>query len=66
MDNVTWLDAIKTNSKKAVNKTTKTTGKFIEKKIAKDIRKPKLITHENSRNVEEIIIPRQVLQKRTA
>ena len=61
----TGLDALKMFSKKLVNKVAETTGEFIGNKIedavAKSkndkIVKQKTAIGENSRNVEEIIIP---------
>ena len=46
------LDALKSSSKKLVHKT-----EFIGNKIADEIVKPKPVPDENSRNIEEIIIP---------
>ena len=46
------LDALKSSSKNLVHKT-----EFIGNKIADEIVKPKPVLDENSRNIEEIIIP---------
>ena len=53
----TRLDALKTTSKKVVHKAAEGTGEFIGNKIAGKIVKPKPLPAENSRNVEEIIVP---------
>ena len=68
------LDALKTASKKVVNKTVERTCKFLGKKVAEKIVKTKHLIDENPRNIEEIIIlsekrkeilneSRQVLEK---
>ena len=49
----TGLDPLKNASKKVVHKT----GRFLGNKIANKIAKPKHVTDENPRNIEEIIIP---------
>ena len=53
----TGLDALKTASKKVVHKPAAATGEFIGNKIADKIVKKNPVIDENSRNVEEIIIP---------
>ena len=53
----TGLDALKSASKKVVHKPAEATGEFLENKIAEKIVKQKPVIDENSRNVEEIIIP---------
>ena len=53
----TGLDALKTASRKVVHKSVKATGEFIGNKIADKVVKPKPTIDENSRNVEEIVIP---------
>ena len=53
----TGLDALKTISKNEVHKAGEATGKIIGNKIADKILKPKPLPAENSKNVEEIIIP---------
>ena len=55
----TGLDALKTASKKVVQKAAKATGKFIGNKIADKIVKP----DKNPRNVEEIVIPPEKRKK---
>ena len=52
----TGLDALKTVTIKVELKEAETTGKFIGKKIADKILKPKPVLDENLRDVEEIII----------
>ena len=52
-----WLDSLKTTSKKVVHKAAEATGEFIGKKIADKIVKQNPVIDENSRNVEEIILP---------
>ena len=67
----TGRDALKSASKKVVRKVAEATGKFIGNKIAdavaksKDdkIIKQKPVIDENSRNVEEIIIPPEKREK---
>ena len=54
----TGLDAVKIASKEEA----KATGEFIGNKIADKIVKPKLAPDENSRKVEEIVIPPQKRQ----
>ena len=51
-----YVDALKTTSKKEVSEAVEATGEFIGKKIADKIVKPKPISDENPRNVEEKII----------
>ena len=53
----TGLDALKATSKKVVHKAAEGTGVSIGNKIAGKIVKPKPLPAENSRNVEEIIVP---------
>ena len=53
----TGLDAAKTAAKKVVHKTVGAAGEFIGNKIAEKVMKPKPMPDENSRNVEEIVIP---------
>ena len=55
--NETGLDALKTATKKVAHKVAEAKGEFIENKIANKIVKPKAVPDDNSRNVEEIIIP---------
>ena len=60
----TGLDALKTASKKVVHKAAEATGKFIGNKFADNIVKPKRVSDENPRNVEEIIIlPEKILNE---
>ena len=53
----TGLDAVKITSKEVVHKEAEATGESIGNKLADKIVKPKLASDENSRNVEEIVIP---------
>ena len=61
----TELDALKTVSKKVVHKSAEATGEFLGNKITDAVAKsnndkivkPKQVTDENPRNVEEITIP---------
>ena len=53
----TQLDALKTASKKVFHKAAEATGEFLIIKIADKVLKQKPVIDENSRNVEEIIIP---------
>ena len=53
----TGLKAAKTASKKGTHKTAEATGELRGYKIAEKIVKPKPVSDENSRNVEEIVIP---------
>ena len=53
----TGLDALKTATKEGTHKTPEATGKFIVNKITNKTVKQKLVPDENSRNVEEVIIP---------
>ena len=53
MDTAGLLDALKTNSKKAVHKTFQATGEYIGNTIADKTVKPKLLTDENARNADE-------------
>ena len=55
LDTATWLDALKTNSKKVFHKTAEATGEFIGNKISDKIVKPKLVTDENLRNADEYL-----------
>ena len=63
----TGLDALKNASKKVVHKAAEETSEFIGNKIVdavaklndEKILKQKPVINENSRNVEEIIIPRE-------
>ena len=57
------LDTAKTFSKKLVHKTAEATFELIGNKISKKFMKPKPVTNENSRNVEEIVIPREKREK---
>ena len=57
----TGLDALKSSSKKVVHKAAEASSEFIENKIANKIVKSQSVIDENSRNIEEIIIP---LEKR--
>ena len=58
-DAKTELDALKSDSKKLVHKAAEATGEFIGNKIADKIANP----DENSRNVEETIIPSEKREK---
>ena len=51
----TGTNALKTASKKVIHKAA--TGEFLRKKIADKIVKLKSVTDENSRNIDEIILP---------
>ena len=51
------ITRFKNSDQKAAQKATEATGEFIENKIADKIVKTKPMLDENSRNVEEIIIP---------
>ena len=51
------MDALKTATKKEAHKAVEATGEVIGNKIANKVVKPKPVPDENSRNVEEIIIP---------
>ena len=53
----TGLDALKTDSKKVTHKAAEATGEFIGNKISDKIVKPRHVTDENPRNIEEKIIP---------
>ena len=53
----TGLDALKTASKKIVHKVAEGTCEFIGNKIADKIVKAKPAIDENSKNIEEVIIP---------
>ena len=53
------LDLIKSASKIVVHKAAEKTGEFIGNKIAEKIVKPKSVSDENLRNIEEMIIPPQ-------
>ena len=53
----TGLHALKTASKKVVYKAVEATGEFIGNKIPDKIVKQKAVLDENSRNIEEIIVP---------
>ena len=53
MDTAALLDALKTNSKKAVYKTFEATGEYTGNTIADKTVKPKLLTVENARNADE-------------
>ena len=53
----TGLGALKTASKKIVQKATEATGEFLKNKIADKIVKPKHIIEEKTRDVEKINIP---------
>ena len=52
----TGLNALKTATKKVAHKAAEATREFIGNKITDQTLKPKPMLHENSRNVEEIII----------
>ena len=56
----TELDTLKTTSKKEVHKAA---GKFIGNKIAEKFLKTKTLPAENSRNLEEIIIPAEKIEE---
>ena len=51
------ITCFKNSDQKAAQKAAEATGKFIENKMADKIVKTKPMLDENSRNVEEIIIP---------
>ena len=53
----TGLDALKTTFQNVAHEATEATGKFIGNKIVDKIVKSKPVPDENSRNVEEIVIP---------
>ena len=53
----TGLQTLKTASKKVVYKAVEATGEFIGNKIPDKIVKQKAVIDENSRNIEEIIVP---------
>ena len=53
----TWPNALKTASKKVINKSVETTGEFIGNKIGDKIVKQKPVIDKISRNIAEIIIP---------
>ena len=53
----TELDPLKSGYKIVVREAAEATGNFIGSKIADKIVKPKTLPAENSRNVEEIVIP---------
>ena len=59
----TGLNALKAASKKVVHKVAKVTDEFIGNKIADKILKHKSLPVENSRNVEEIVIPPEKRQE---
>ena len=59
----TGLDALKSDSKKEVHKAAEATGQFIGNKIADTILKWKPVIDENSRNVEEIVVPPEKRQE---
>ena len=51
------LNTLRTTIRKVAHKAAEAIGELIGTKIANKTVKPKLAPHENSRNVEEIIIP---------
>ena len=51
------LDGLNAPFKKVVHKAAEATGEVIGKKIAEKIVKPKPIIHENSTNIEKIVVP---------
>ena len=53
LDTAALLDALKTNSRKAVHKTFEATGEYTGNTIADKTVKPKLLTDENARNADE-------------
>ena len=53
----TWLDALKTASKKVVHKASEAIGEFVGDKILNKIMKPKFLFGENPRNIEKMVIP---------
>ena len=53
----TGLNSLKTTSKKVIHKVAEAACEFIGNKIAAKIVKPKHVTDECPRNVQEIIIP---------
>ena len=63
LDTATWLDALNrtrcfiNKSQKVIHKTAEAIGEFTVNKIADERVKSKLVTDENSRNVDEIILP---------
>ena len=52
----TWVDALKTASKKVLHKADKTRGGFISNKTGDRIVKKQPVIDEKSRNIEEILI----------
>ena len=61
--NKNWTKCFKNCNQKVAHKAAEATGKFIGNKIANKIEKPKLLPDENSRNVEEVIIPPEQREK---
>ena len=59
----TWLDAIQTAFEKLAHKVAEATGELIGKKINDKIVKPKSVIGENSKNLEEIVIPAEKREK---
>ena len=59
----TELHAVKSDFKKVIYKTTEATGELIGNKISEKIGKPKPVPSENSRNIEEFVIPTQKRQE---
>ena len=53
----TGQDALRTSSKKVVHRAPEATEKFKGSNIADKILKSKLVSDENSRDIEEIVIP---------
>ena len=59
----TGLDPLKTVTKNVTHKAAEATGEPIGTKIANKIGKPKPAPDENSRNVEEIIMPSEQIEE---
>ena len=59
----TGLNSLKTASKKVIHKAAEAACEFIGNKIAAKIVKPKHVTDESPRNVQEIIIPSEKREK---
>ena len=58
------LDALKTGSKKVDHKAAEAKGEYIGNKISDKIVKGKPVIDENSRNIEEIVIPTEKRKKK--
>ena len=59
----TGLDALKTTTKKVAHKAAEATGELIGNKFVNKLVKPKPVPEENSRKVEEVIVPLQQRQE---